>query len=154
MPDDEAYIRQAFEIADQAVENGNIPFGSLLVVDDEVVATAENTSLTDEDITAHPEFKLAKRAWTELDEEERANATLYTSTEPCAMCAGAIYYAGLDRVVFSASGGEFSDLTGFPAIDISCAEIFERSDDPSPTADGPVLEEEGLDIHREFDYSW
>ena len=149
---DESYVRQALEIAEQAADNGNIPFGSLLVVD-EVIATAENTSL-DDDVTAHPEFKLAGRARRELDEDERADCTMYTSTEPCAMCAGAIYYAGLDRVVFSASGESFAEETGFPGIDISCGEIFERADDPAPTADGPVLESEGMDVHREFDYSW
>jgi tRNA(Arg) A34 adenosine deaminase TadA len=154
MSSDEEYVRKALDIAEQAADNGNIPFGSLLVVDDEVVATAENTSLTDDDITAHPEFKLARRAWMELDEDERANCTMYTSTEPCAMCAGAIYYAGLNRVVFSASGGSFAQETGFPAIDLSCEEIFDRSDEPSPTADGPLLETEGMDIHRDFDYSW
>lgn len=154
MSSDEEYVRQAFDIAELAVDNGNIPFGSLLVVDEEVIATAENTSLTDDDVTAHPEFKLARHAWTELDEEERANCTMYTSTEPCVMCAGAIYYAGIDRVVFSVSGESFAEATGFPAINIPCEEVFERSDDPAPTAKGPVLESEGLKLHREFDYSW
>lgn len=118
------------------------------------MATAENTSVTEGDTTAHPEFKLARRAWMELDEDERARCTMYTSTEPCAMCASAIYYAGLDRVVYSVSAEAFVEETGFPGIDITSDEVFDRSDDPAPTAHGPVLEEEGLRLHREFDYSW
>lgn len=68
------------------------------------------------------------------------------------MC-GAIYYAGIDRVVFSVSGESFVEATRFPGIEIPCSEVFERGDDPSPTAEGPVLESEGLELHHEFDYS-
>jgi len=144
--DDKQYIRESIELAEEAVENGNTPFGSLLVVDGEVMQRSRNTTVTDEDITAHPELKLARWAARELDEDERAACTMYTSTEPCEMCSTAIHYAGLDRVVFSVSTGALADLrdsdSGF-----TCAELIEAKGGAT-TVDGPVLEAEGLAVHE------
>lgn len=146
---DEAYIREAFELAREAVEVGNTPFGSLLVVDDEVVERAYNTTVTDDDIAAHPELTLARWAARELSPDERARCTMYTSTEPCAMCAAGIVYAGLDRVVFSVAGASLADVRDATGLGIPCEEVVERAN-ADVTVDGPVLEEEGLAIHREF----
>jgi len=74
---DETYIREAIELARAAVANGNTPFGSLLVVDETVVGRSENTTLTDDDVTAHPELKLARWAARELDADELAACTMY-----------------------------------------------------------------------------
>ena len=152
MTADETYVREALELARAAAENGNTPFGSLLVVDDRVVRRAENTTRTDDDLSAHPEFKLARWAGRELSASQRENCTMYTSTEPCAMCAAAIYYARLGRVVYSVSGDAFADLSGRNALGIPCAEVIERGNG-STSVDGPLLEEEGLEVHREFDWT-
>jgi tRNA(Arg) A34 adenosine deaminase TadA len=147
---DETHIREAIELARAAVANGNTPFGSLLVVDGSVLRRAENTTLTDDDITAHPELKLARWAARELDADERGACTMYTSTEPCEMCATAIHYAGLDRVVYSVSGASLAALRGADDSGIPCEEVIERKGG-STEVDGPVLESEGLAVHEEFD---
>jgi tRNA(Arg) A34 adenosine deaminase TadA len=144
---EEAYLQEAIELAEQSVANGNTPFGSLLVVDDEVVQRSENTTITGDDITAHPELKLARWAARELDAAERAACTMYTSTEPCEMCATAIHYAGLDRVVFSVSTGALADLRDSQA-GFTCAELIEAKGG-STTVEGPRLEAEGLAVHQQ-----
>lgn len=147
--DDEQYIREAIELAEESVESGNTPFGSLLVVDGEVVRRSRNTTVTEEDITAHPELKLARWAARELDEEEHADCTMYTSTEPCEMCSTAIHYAELDRVVFSVSTGALADLRGMAASGFTCAELIEAKGGET-TVEGPILEAEGLAVHEQF----
>lgn len=149
MSDDEAYVREAIELARRAVEDGNTPFGSLLVVDDEVVRTATNTTVTDDDIASHPELKLARWAARELGADQRAACTMYTSTEPCPMCATGIAYSGLHRVVYSVSGRSLTDVRGIDRTGIPCEEVIERMNG-STVVDGPVVEDEGLEVHEEF----
>ncbi|MDS0473875.1 nucleoside deaminase [Natrinema sp. 1APR25-10V2] len=149
MATDESYVRRAIDLSRSAVEHGNTPFGSLLVVDDEIVRTAENRTLTDDDIAAHPEFELARWAASELEPAERAACTMYTSTEPCPMCASAIVYAGLERVVYSVSVESLAEIRDDGVIEIPCAEVVDRADG-STTVDGPVLEEEGLAVHEDY----
>ncbi len=149
MAEDERYVRDAIELAREAVSNGNTPFGSLLVVDGTVRRRSRNTTLTENDITAHPELKLARWAARELAATERADCTMYTSTEPCEMCATAIYYAGLDRVVYSVSAETLASIRGDANAGISCREVIERKGG-STTVDGPVLESDGRRVHEEF----
>ena len=149
MPTDGSYVRRAIDLAESAVEHGNTPFGSLLVIDDDVVRTAENTTVTDDDIAAHPEFTLARWAARELEPAERAACTMYTSTEPCPMCASAIVYAGLGRVVYSVSVDSLADLRDDDVIELPCAEVVDRADGET-TVDGPLLEDEGLAVHEDF----
>ncbi|WP_226040616.1 nucleoside deaminase [Natrinema sp. DC36] len=149
MATDESYVRRAIDLAESAVANGNTPFGSLLVVDDAVVRTAENTTLTDDDIAAHPEFKLARWAASELEPDELESCTMYTSTEPCPMCASAIIYAGLERVVYSVSVDSLVDVRDDGVIEIPCEEVVDRAD-RSTIVEGPVLEREGLAVHENY----
>ena len=80
---------------------GNHPFGAVLAdADGTVVLSAQNTVVTDSDVTGHAESNLVRLASTTLGRDLRGYA-LYTSTEPCAMCAGAIYWAGISKVVFA-----------------------------------------------------
>jgi tRNA(Arg) A34 adenosine deaminase TadA len=149
MDTDEEYVRAAIDLAREAVANGNTPFGSLLVVGDAVVERSRNTTVTEADITAHPELKLARWAARELDSDERADCTMYTSTEPCEMCAAAIHYAGLDRVVYSVSGESLADLRGTAESGVPCRDLIERKGGTTDV-DGPVLESEGRRVHEEF----
>ncbi|MFD3336317.1 nucleoside deaminase [Streptomyces sp. NPDC058700] len=104
-PDDHALLRRAIDLAAEARESGNPPFGSLLAgPDGTVLAEERNTTLTDRDVTAHPELKLARWAARELDAGTAADTTMYTSCQPCEMCAAVIRTAGLRRVVFALSG--------------------------------------------------
>ncbi|MFC6084233.1 nucleoside deaminase [Sphaerisporangium aureirubrum] len=110
-PEDEAFLRRAIGLAAKARAGGDPPFGSLLAgPDGNVLAEDHNTSLTDRDITAHPELKLARWAARELDPATAAATTLYTSCQPCGMCAGAIARSGLGRVVYALSNEQLTAL--------------------------------------------
>ncbi|WP_405148568.1 nucleoside deaminase [Sphaerisporangium sp. NBC_01403] len=109
--DDERLLRRAIELASAARAGGNPPFGSLLAGPDGTVLVEDhNTVLTDGDITAHPELKLARWAARELDPATAAATTMYTSCQPCGMCAGAIERSGLGRVVFALSTEQLTGL--------------------------------------------
>lgn len=109
---EETLLRRAIELAREArEEHGNPPFGSLLAdADGNVLAEDRNTSLTDDDITAHPELKLARWAAQNLAPEAAAATTMFTSTQPCGMCTGAIERSGLGRVVYALSTEQFLTL--------------------------------------------
>ncbi|MEV8371436.1 nucleoside deaminase [Kribbella sp. NPDC056861] len=119
-PEAEDFLRRAIALAAKARESGNPPFGSLLVgPDGTVIAEDHNTSITDSDISAHPELKLAKWAARELDAATAAGTTMYTSCQPCGMCTGAIERSGLGQVVYALSGDQLNGLKpggGFPAV--------------------------------------
>lgn len=119
-PDDHALLRRAIALAAQARAAGNPPFGSLLSgPDGTVLAEEHNTTLTDQDITAHPELKLARWAARELDTATAAGTTMYTSCLPCGMCEAVIQRAGLRRVVFALSDEQLEDIrpgSGLPPV--------------------------------------
>ncbi|WP_144797085.1 nucleoside deaminase [Halorubrum depositum] len=145
---DRAFVGRAIELAEEAVERGNTPFGALLVVDGEVVAEARNEIRSGDDIAAHPELALARRAGRELDADERARCTMYASTEPCPMCATGIHYAGLGRVVFGVSGATLDELAG-DVVAIPCEEVIRRADGET-TVEGPVATEAAMALHESF----
>ena len=108
---EEHLLRQAIGLARSARDAGDPPFGSLLAAADGTVLVEDrNTVLTDGDITAHPELKLARWAAAELDPESAAGTTMYTSCQPCGMCTGAIERSGLGRVVFALSNEQLAEL--------------------------------------------
>ena len=92
--DHEAFLRRSFDVARRARAHGNHPFGAILVGQSgEVLIEAENGFLPDRDMTGHAERLLATQASKQFGAKVLAGCTLYTSAEPCAMCAGAIYWA-------------------------------------------------------------
>ena len=108
---DQRYLRRAIELACEARAGGDMPFGSLLVgPSGDVLAEDRNTVVTERDITGHPELKLARWAARELDPERARATTMYTSCQPCPMCAGAISRSGLGRVVFALAGDQLQGL--------------------------------------------
>lgn len=118
--DDERHLRRAIALAAEARAGGNPPFGSLLVgPDGDVLLEERNTSVTGDDITAHPELKVARWAAQHLKPADAARSTMYTSCQPCNMCTGAIERAGLGRVVYALSGEQLNGLKpsgGFPPV--------------------------------------
>jgi tRNA(Arg) A34 adenosine deaminase TadA len=144
----EFLISECFAVARSALQNGNEPFGALLARDGRVVLTAENTVITDGDPTKHAELNLVSRAVQSLSPEILSHCTLYASAEPCVMCAGAIYWAGIPRVVYGCSAEGLAELTG-GSLAVQCREVFSRGRRETKVI-GPVAEEEGLRIHREF----
>jgi tRNA(Arg) A34 adenosine deaminase TadA len=146
--DREEFMERAFELAREAGERGDGPYGSVLVLDGDIVMEASNREATDDDIAAHPELALARRGARELATEKRERITMYTSTEPCPMCAGGIAIAGLGGVVYSVGAAraaeEFDGTPGIP-----CGEVFERLGHDAAVV-GDVLETDGLAIHRNY----
>lgn len=128
-PIEESFLRRAIELAAEARKGGNAPFGSLLVGPDGAVLLEErNTVLTDGDISAHPEFKIAMFV-SRIDPADAAASTMYTSCQPCGMCTGAIERSGLGRVVYALSNEQAAGLTLTPPP-------------PAPVLDGPALYDE------------
>jgi tRNA(Arg) A34 adenosine deaminase TadA len=130
-PDDERFLRRAIELAAAGRAAGDAPFGSLLVgPGGDVLVEDHNTVLSDNDISAHPELKLAKWAARELSPGVAAATTLYTSTQPCGMCSGAIDRSGLGRVVFALSDEQFAALKppdGFPPVPQEGPALFDEA---------------------------
>lgn len=141
-------MRTAVQLAQQARDKGNHPFGALLVVDGEVVLTAENTVNTDHDITRHAELNLVSAASRQLDAETLARATLVTSTEPCAMCAGAIFWAGIPRIVYGCAAETLGELAGGIFV-VPSRTLLAFGTRPTEIV-GPVLEAEAVTVHEGF----
>ena len=98
---DERLLRRSIELSAQAVANGNLPFGALLAdAGGNIVLEAETTGRSDGNVLYHAETNLMHEAMSVLSDAERAAGTLYSSCEPCPMCAGTIYWGGVTRVVF------------------------------------------------------
>ena len=126
-PADQALLRRAIAIAAHAISLGDAPYGSLLAgADGAILVEAHNTVRRDNDISAHPELKLARWAAGELDPETAAQTTLYTSCQPCQMCTGGIARSGLGRVVYALSTDQLVSLNP-------------ESNWPTVTQEGPAL---------------
>jgi tRNA(Arg) A34 adenosine deaminase TadA len=109
--EEERLLRRAIELATLARAGGDAPFGSLLAgPDGRILAEEHNTVLSDDDISAHPELKLARWAARNLPAGVAAGVTMYTSCQPCGMCAGAIERSGIGRVVYALSGEQLGAL--------------------------------------------
>lgn len=149
-----SHLRRAIHLAATAREHGNHPFGALLVgPGGEVLAEAENSVVTDRDCTAHAELVLVRRVSGLYDPGVLADSTLYSSTEPCVMCAGAIHWSGIGRVVYALSQERLHRLTGHDPGSgppkLSCREVFASFAHPIEIA-GPALEAEAERVHRSF----
>lgn len=150
---DQHYIRRSIQIAQQARNNGNHPFGALLVdPDGHVLLEAENTVITASDCTGHAELNLVRAASEKFDADFLATCTLYTSTEPCPMCAGAIFWANVGKVVYGLSEDGLYTMVGEGAPDVlalPCRDVFSRGRKPIQVI-GPMLEDEARQVHIGF----
>ena len=148
---DEHFLRRSFEVARRSMTHGNHPFGAILVDrDGQVLLEAENGYMPAHDGTAHAERLLATEACRTLGTDVRVRATLYSSAEPCAMCAGAIYWAGIGRVVYALSEQRLRGVTGNhpenPTLDLPCREVFKSGQRVTEVV-GPMLEDEAEALH-------
>jgi tRNA(Arg) A34 adenosine deaminase TadA len=149
--EDRAFMARAFELARYAVTHGGGPFGALLVKDGKVLAEFSNCVHSTGDVTKHAETGLISAFSPKIDRETFGKSTLYTSTEPCAMCCGAICFAGIGRVVYGTSEAPFVQVMGLPADPnpLTSHEILNRIA-PSIKVLGPLMESDGLKIHEEY----
>jgi len=145
----EKFIRQAIDLAASARKNGNHPFGALLVDETgRVMITAENTVMTRHDATRHAELNLVQSASEVFSSVALSKATLYTSTEPCVMCCGAIHWAAIPTVVFGCSAKMLGSIVKSDDFLFPCRETLKRTKQPSVLVVGPVLESEAVVVHK------
>lgn len=150
---DARYLRRVIEAATQSRAAGRHPFSSLIVLDGEVIAEAPSLKSADSDATNHSEMRVLRAASATRPAPVLARATLYASTEPCAMCAGAAYWAGIGRLVYGFSEASLRRLTGAhpwnPTLALPCRELFSRGSRKIEVI-GPYLEDEAALPHRGF----
>ena len=124
---DISHLRLAIALAWRARQHGNHPFGAVLVDEhNRVVLEAENTVNTRRDVTGHAETNLVRLAAGQFTPEELRRFSLYTSTEPCGMCAGAIHWSQIGRVVYALSETDLYEMVG-PSPEhllLPCREVF------------------------------
>ena len=129
------YLLAANDVARRARENGNTPFGAVLVDEKgEIIMEQGNAEGDLHDATAHAERMLASRASQTFSKEFLWKCTLYTTFEPCCMCTGAIYWANIGRIVFGLTEEKLLELTGSdeknPTFNISCRTILAAGQKP------------------------
>ncbi len=153
--DDLRHLRRAIALASEAKVRGKHPFGALVVAGDgEVLAEAINAfGWPDGDATGHAELVAVREASRRIPPERLAQATLYSSAEPCAMCAGAVYWSGISRVVYALSEERLLKLTGNhpenPTLTLPCRQVFARGQRRVEVI-GPALEDEAAAAHLGF----
>ena len=138
---DTQHLNRCIELAREALEAGDLPFGSVLVDGSGTVrAEARNQSMTC-DPTRHPEFDLARWAGINMTAEERADATVYTSGEHCPMCSAAHAWAGLGRIVFASSGEQLQQWLSNLGVETFPVRLLPVRDvAPGVRVEGPVEE--------------
>ena len=149
--DDAAFLRRSFEVAKRAQSHDNHPFGAILIgADGNILIETENGFMPERDMTGHAERLLATQACKTLSPALLASSTLYSSAEPCAMCAGAIYWAGIGRVVYGLSERRLKTITGNhpenPTLDLPCRSVFDAGQRKVEVI-GPLLEDEAARLH-------
>jgi len=148
MENHEPFLREAIALSKSAMERGDEPFGSVLVKDGTVILRAENSVFTGRDMTNHAELNLIKLAAQKYDAAFLTDCTLYTSTEPCAMCSGAIYWSGIGRMVFACSETRLGEIAGI-GLNVPSRAILETGA-RIVVVDGPNIEDEAAAVHQEF----
>ena len=147
-------LRRAVTIARHARNDGNHPFGAVLAsASGDVLLTAGNTVTTGRDVTGHAEINLVRLASPIFNEEALATCTLYSSTEPCAMCSGAIYWSGIGRIVYALSERDLYAMTGAdpenPTMRLGVRAVLEAGQRPV-SVEGPADLPEAIAVHEGF----
>jgi len=147
------HLRRCVELASEALDAGDEPFGSVLVGADGTVLAEDRNRVGSGDPTRHPEFELARWAAANMTPEERAAATVFTSGEHCPMCAAAHGWVGLGRIVYVSSSeqlGAWLAELGVPAPPVRSLPIREVV--PGLEVEGPFpdLAEQVRALHRRF----
>lgn len=150
----EELLRRTIELAQESRARGDHPFGALLAgPDGEILLEAMNTCGTQGDRTGHAERNLMTEASLRYSAEELADCTMFTSAEPCAMCAGSVYWTGVGHVVHGMSEKALKDLIGPDpenlTMDLPCSTVF-AAGQRVVTVEGPLLAEESARVHEGF----
>jgi tRNA(Arg) A34 adenosine deaminase TadA len=143
------FLREAIALSKSALLHGGEPFGAVLVKNGQVILRAENNVFSGNDMTNHAELNLVKLAAGKYDPTFLADCTLYCSTEPCAMCAGAIYWAGIGKLVYACSEARLGQIAGI-GLDVPCRSILQTGIHMVDVVGPTDLEEEAAQVHQAF----
>ncbi|MBW2207118.1 MAG: nucleoside deaminase [Deltaproteobacteria bacterium] len=144
----EKFMKECIDLAKQAVARGDPPFGSVLVREGTVIAGGRNRSASENNFMLHAELNILADALKNFGPEVFSQCTLYSSNEPCPMCAGAIYWSGVRRVIYGMSGNTLMEIRGW-GLHASGHEVLLRGTDVVTVVEG-VLEKEIREMHETF----
>lgn len=142
------HLRAAIAVSREAAARGDEPYGAVLVdASGRLLLAAGNTQNSTGDCTGHAETNLLREATTRFGAQALAGSTLYASGEPCAMCAGAIYWSGVPRVVFALPAARMNVIAGerTDVLDLDSREVLARGQH-AVTVLGPALEDEAAEV--------
>jgi len=153
-PQDAMYLRDAIRMSHVAKQRGNRPFGAVVISPKGTVLAEAYCNTTETgDCTGHAETNAVRMLSPKISRDELANATLYSSAEPCVMCAGAIFWSGIQRVVFGIDAKRLRIFRGDRLeqkdAELSCRDVFKASSHPIECI-GPALIDEASQIHEGF----
>jgi tRNA(Arg) A34 adenosine deaminase TadA len=140
----------AIQASQQALNNGDMPFGAALVSKSgEVLIVDQNTQNSGKDCTAHAELVLIRNAQKKLPQGAMQGASIYASGEPCAMCTGAIFWAGIERIVYAASQEDILQTLGGNSLPIRSFEVLKDAS-PKVTVQGPLMRQAAINVLQQF----
>ncbi len=150
MYNEELFMKRAIALATLAKENGNEPFGAVLVKNNRIVKEGNNQIHTHTDPTNHAELGLIRDFCRENNVTDLSDYTLYTSCEPCCMCSGAMVWSRLGKMRYSVSHSELAEIAG-SNIMIGSEEVFSKSPNFPDVMSG-LCKEEGIELLTS--YKW
>ncbi|WP_298474654.1 nucleoside deaminase [uncultured Maribacter sp.] len=136
--DDTYYMKKALQEAESAYEKGEVPVGAVVVIKDKIIARAHNLTEQLNDVTAHAEMQAITSAANFLGGKYLKDCTLYVTLEPCQMCAGALYWSQISRIVFAATD-----------LERGCGALGTKLH-PKTKIEGGLLAEEASEILKRF----
>lgn len=137
-------MRLAISAARQARAAGDTPFGATLVSPEgDIVHTSHNRQNSSNDCTAHAELVLVREVTAQHGAQELKGATVFASGEHCAMCSGAMFWAGISRVVYAATTQDISEALGGPSLPVRCAQVLGEAQ-PAVKVEGGLLREDAV----------
>lgn len=142
------YLNLAYKLATQSFCHGNHPFGALIVYNDKILASSENLVITHNDVTLHAELNVIQEIQKKYSQKILEESVLYSSTEPCMMCFGAIYWANISHVVFGCSNKTLSQIVG-GSLQVSIKELALYGQKKIKMT-GPVNEKKFSQVHKDF----
>jgi tRNA(Arg) A34 adenosine deaminase TadA len=144
-PDDEAFMQLAIEASARALDLGDGPFGASLVKDRALIHVARNNQSSAGDLMGHAEVVLIREVVHLHGRSALQGATVYASGEPCAMCCGAMFWAGVARVVYAATQADIIAALGGARLPVSSRRVLAGAE-PEVVIDGPLLRESALSV--------
>ena len=136
--DDNYFMKKALQEAEASYEKGEIPVGAVIVIDDRIIARAHNLTETLNDVTAHAEMQAITAAANFLGGKYLQNCTLYVTLEPCQMCAGALYWSQISKIVYAAK----DEQRGF--------NVMKTKLHPKTKVVSGIMEEEASKLMKQF----